>query len=148
MQLRKDTAIDLLTYSHHSSSSIDIYNKPACFGAVVLNEKTQKIITTHSDYTILATGGLCQLYSHTTNPSDSRGDGIAMAWRAGARCVNLHYIQFHPTALYHESGRFLISEVLRGEGAKLYDINRNYFMLLELHQSYLIETSSDILIYF
>ena len=122
------TAIDLLTYSHHSSSSIDVYNQPECFGAVILNKNNNKIIMIRSDYTILATGGLGQIYLHTTNPIESRGDGIAMAWRAGARCVNLHYIQFHPTALYHDSGRFLISEALRGEGAKLYDINGHQFM--------------------
>ena len=122
------TAVDLLTYSHHSVDSVDIYNKPGCFGAVILNNDTNAIIMLHADKTILATGGLGQLYLHSTNPQESRGDGIAMAWRAGARCFNLQYIQFHPTALFHESGRFLISEALRGEGAKLYDVNGKEFM--------------------
>ena len=121
-------AIDLLTSSHHSISSSDIYNNPECFGAITLNTKTKQITHIYADNTILATGGLGQVYLHTTNPTESRGDGIAMAWRAGARCVNLQYIQFHPTALYHESGRFLISETLRGEGAKLYDVNGVNFM--------------------
>jgi L-aspartate oxidase len=127
------TAIDLLTYSHHSIEYSDIYKPPACFGAVILDNLTQQAGMVYSDQTILATGGLGQLYSHTTNPIDSRGDGIAMAWRAGARCVNLHYIQFHPTALYNETGRFLISEALRGEGGKLIDINGNQFMK-DIHQ--------------
>jgi L-aspartate oxidase len=122
------TAVDLLTYSHHSISPLDIYEEPACFGAIILHHKTNQLKTIIAKNTILATGGLGQLYLHSTNPAESRGDGIAMAWRAGARCVNLHYIQFHPTALYHESGRFLISEALRGEGAKLYDINGSNFM--------------------
>ena len=126
--LTNHTAIDLLTYSHHSVASQDIYKKPACFGAVVLDNKKSKIINILSDKTILATGGLGQLYLHTTNPLESRGDGLAMAWRAGARCFNLQYIQFHPTALFHESGRFLISEAVRGEGAKLYDVNGKEFM--------------------
>ena len=125
---RNHTAIDLLTYSHHSVNAVDIYKKPACFGAIILDNINQEIIKVHSKKTILATGGLGQIYLHTTNPSESRGDGIAMAWRAGARCFNLHYIQFHPTALYHESGRFLISEALRGEGAKLIDNNGKHFM--------------------
>ena len=128
------TAIDLLTYSHHSIDSSDIYKTPSCFGAVILNNQNQQIIMMYADQTILATGGLGQLYSHTTNPLESRGDGIAMAWRAGARCVNLHYIQFHPTALFHETGRFLISEALRGEGAQLYDVHHNNFMQ-DVHNS-------------
>ena len=122
------TAVDLLTYSHHSIESADIYKKPACYGAVVLNNKSQTISMIYSDKTILATGGLGQIYLHTTNPKESRGDGIAMAWRAGARCFNLQYIQFHPTALFHKSGRFLISEALRGEGAQLIDVNGKEFM--------------------
>ena len=125
---RNHTAIDLLTYSHHSINTVDIYKKPACFGAIILDNINHEIIKIHSKNTILATGGLGQIYLHSTNPSESRGDGIAMAWRAGARCFNLHYIQFHPTALYHESGRFLISEALRGEGAKLYDNTGKPFM--------------------
>jgi len=122
------TAIDLLTLSHHSIESTDIYKKPACFGAMVLNNKTNDVIPILSSKTILATGGLGQLFLHTTNPKEATGDGIAMAWRAGARCFNLHYIQFHPTALYHPTGRFLISEALRGEGAKLVNAQGSEFM--------------------
>ena len=121
-------AIDLLTFSHHSTVSTDIYKKPACFGAMVLNNQTNQVIAILSSKTILATGGLGQLFLHTTNPKEATGDGIAMAWRAGARCFNLHYIQFHPTALYHPTGRFLISEALRGEGAKLINLQGEEFM--------------------
>jgi len=126
--LTEHTAIDLLTFSHHSTESTDIYKKPACFGAMVLNNKTNEVIPILASKTILATGGLGQLFLHTTNPKDATGDGIAMAWRAGARCFNLHYIQFHPTALYHPTGRFLISEALRGEGAKLVNAEGDEFM--------------------
>ena len=121
------TAIDLLTFSHHSTISTDIYKKPACFGAMVLNHNND-VIPILSSKTILATGGLGQLFMHTTNPKEATGDGIAMAWRAGARCFNLHYIQFHPTALYHPSGRFLISEAVRGEGGKLINAHSQEFM--------------------
>lgn len=125
--LTNHTAIDLLTFSHHSTVSTDIYKKPACFGAMVLNDK-KEVVPILSSKTILATGGLGQLFMHTTNPKEATGDGIAMAWRAGARCFNLHYIQFHPTALYHPSGRFLISEAVRGEGGKLINTNNEEFM--------------------
>ena len=125
--LTNHTAIDLLTFSHHSAVSTDIYKKPACFGAMVLNHKND-VMPILSSKTILATGGLGQLFMHTTNPKEATGDGIAMAWRAGARCFNLHYIQFHPTALYHPSGRFLISEAVRGEGGKLINANKEEFM--------------------
>ena len=126
--LTNHMAIDLLTFSHHSTESTDIYKKPACFGAMVLNNETGKVISMLASKTILATGGVGQLFLHTTNPKEATGDGIAMAWRAGARCFNLHYIQFHPTALYHPSGRFLISEAMRGEGAKLINNQGQEFM--------------------
>ncbi len=121
-------ALDLLTLSHHSRQSTDIYMKPACFGALVLDCSTGAIAPVFARSTILATGGLGQIFLHSSNPAESRGDGIAMAWRAGARCFNLQYIQFHPTTLFHESGRFLISESMRGEGALLVDKNRKEFM--------------------
>ena len=122
------TAIDLLTFSHHSTVSTDIYKKPACFGVMVLNNTNNDVFPILASKTILATGGLGQLFLHTTNPKEATGDGIAMAWRAGARCFNLHYIQFHPTALYHPAGRFLISEAVRGEGGKLVKANGQEFM--------------------
>ena len=121
-------AIDLLTFSHHSTISTDIYKKPACFGAMALNKNNNEVIAFLSSKTILATGGLGQLFLHSTNPKEATGDGIAMAWRAGARCFNLHYVQFHPTALYHPSGRFLISEALRGEGGRLVNLTGKEFM--------------------
>ena len=131
--LTEHIAIDLLTFSHHSTESTDIYKKPACFGAMVLNNKTGDVVPMLARKTILSTGGSGQLFLHTTNPKEATGDGIAMAWRAGARCFNLHYIQFHPTALYHPSGRFLISEAMRGEGAKLVNGAGKEFML-DYHQ--------------
>ena len=121
-------AIDLLTFSHHSTVSTDIYKKPACFGAIALDKNSNQVVAFLASKTILATGGLGQLFLHTTNPKEATGDGIAMAWRAGARCFNLHYIQFHPTALYHPTGRFLISEAVRGEGGRLINSQGKEFM--------------------
>ncbi len=122
------TAVDLLTTSHHSIEPLDIYRPPACLGAYVLDQASGEIFPILAKETILATGGLGHIYLHTTNPPGARGDGIAMASRAGARCINLQYVQFHPTALFHPSGRFLISESLRGEGARLVDSKGQEFM--------------------
>ncbi|TAL67783.1 MAG: L-aspartate oxidase [Bacteroidetes bacterium] len=122
------TAVDLLTLSHHSKNLLNIYDKPACFGAFVLNMNSGKVFPIYSSETILATGGLGQIYRHTTNPREQTGDGIALSWRAGARCFNLQYIQFHPTTLYNDRESFLISESMRGEGGKLIDRNGMEFM--------------------
>lgn len=126
--LTNHTAIDLLTLSHHSTNPLDIYLKPACFGAFVLNNKTKEIFPIYAQNTILATGGLGQIFINTTNPLENTGDGIALAYRAGARIFNLHYVQFHPTTYYGAKDRFLISESVRGEGGILLDHNGRRFM--------------------
>ncbi len=123
------TAVDLLTLSHHSRRPLDIYEPPTCVGAYVFLRNDRKVQTFLARETVLASGGLGQLFLHTTNPRGARGDGIAMAYRAGARLLNLEYVQFHPTALYHETApRFLISESVRGEGGRLIRRDGSEFM--------------------
>jgi len=126
--MRELTAVDLLTISHHSEDPVDVYKPSACFGVYALDQSSGKIIPIFARETILATGGLGRLYLHSTNPPGARGDGLAMAYRAGARAVNLQYVQFHPTTLLHGDGSFLISEALRGEGARLVDKKGHQFM--------------------
>jgi L-aspartate oxidase len=123
------TAIDLLTLSHHSRNPIDIYAPPTCVGAYVFDHASRQVEPLLAKETILATGGLGRIFLHTTNPAGACGDGVAMAYRAGARCLNMQFVQFHPTTLYHSGERFLLSESLRGEGAKLVDENGREFMV-------------------
>jgi L-aspartate oxidase len=122
------TAVDLLTVSHHSLEPTDVYRLLTCVGAYVLDRRSEKIYSLLAKETILATGGLGSVFLHTTNPPGARGDGIAMAYRAGARCMNMQYIQFHPTALLAPDGCFLISETVRGEGGRLVDRHGREFM--------------------
>lgn len=126
--LKNQTVVDLLTLSHHSTNSLDIYKKPACFGAYVIDNTSSKLYPIFANETILALGGVGQIYLHTTNPQESTGDGIGVAWRAGARCFNLQFIQFHPTTFYNQHDRFLISEAVRGEGGVLIDKSGKDFM--------------------
>jgi L-aspartate oxidase len=122
------TAIDLLTLSHHSKNPIDVYAEPTCVGAYIFNQATSQVETHMARETILATGGLGRIFLHTSNPPGSCGDGVAMAYRAGARCLNMQFVQFHPTTLFVGEERFLLSESLRGEGARLVDANGREFM--------------------
>jgi len=123
------TAIDLLTYPHHSINIDRLYEEPATIGAYVLDQSSDKVMRIFAKKVIMASGGLSSIYLHSTNPHDVVGNGVAMAYRAGARLANLEYIQFHPTSLYHkEADSFLISEAVRGEGAKLMNRKGDYFM--------------------
>ncbi len=122
-------AVDLLNVSQHGANRLDIYRPPHCVGAYILNKESGDILTVAAQQTVLATGGLGRVYLHTTNPINARGDGLAMAYRIGARLLNLEYIQFHPTTLYHrDANSFLISESLRGEGARLVNKDGDTFM--------------------
>lgn len=124
------TAVDLITLAHHSRNPLHIYEPSTCVGAYVFAQKEKEVYPVLAKYTILATGGLGSLYLHTSNPSTRiRGDGYAMAYRAGARIMNMEYVQFHPTTLFSTNEeRFLITEALRGEGALLRNKRGEAFM--------------------
>lgn len=116
--LENHIAIDLLIESKVKKT---LLTHDKCYGAYILDEITGDVKTFVSKFTVLATGGGGQVYLHTTNPSIATGDGVAMAYRAGAKIMNMEFFQFHPTALYqtNEERAFLISEAVRGEGGIL-----------------------------
>ncbi len=113
-------AIDLLTLSHNTGDPVDRYQPLTCFGAYVLDGASGKPVAIVARKTVLATGGLGQIFQHSTNRQGSVGHGMAMAYRVGARLIDLEYVQFHPTVFYAANApHFLITEALRGEGAVL-----------------------------
>jgi L-aspartate oxidase len=134
--LQNHIAIDLIT--EHQTQDPDYSKGIHCWGAYILDIKKNVIKTILSKVTMLSTGGCGQVYLHSSNPAIATGDGIAMAYRAGAKIANLEFMQFHPTTVYHpQANSFLISEAVRGYGAILRDkkgckFMHNYHSLKEL----------------
>jgi L-aspartate oxidase len=121
--LEGHTAIDLITLAKYGGPEV-------CAGAYVLDETTGRVETILARAVILASGGAGKVYLYTTNPDVATGDGVAMAYRAGAEIANMEFYQFHPTCLYHpQARRFLLTEALRGEGAVLRRLDGSAFML-------------------
>ena len=117
-------------YENTLAIELLVNSEKECRGLVVFNELTGEYETIYASVVILATGGIGQLYKYTTNPIGATGDGIALAYNAGAVLQDMEFVQFHPTALAidGEENRFLISEAVRGEGAKLVDADGVEFM--------------------
>jgi L-aspartate oxidase len=115
-------AVDLLTLSHNAADPSARYEPLTCFGCYCLDVATGEVVAFIARKTVLATGGLGGIFQYTTNEPGSVGNGIAMAYRVGARLIDLEYVQFHPTVHMPAGARpFLISEALRGEGAVITD---------------------------
>ncbi|MFP3982192.1 MAG: L-aspartate oxidase [Desulfurivibrionaceae bacterium] len=126
--LENHLAVDLLIASRAGVLPTGS-TRDKCLGAFVLDRSDNTISSYQAKVTVLCTGGSGKVYLYTTNPDIATGDGITMAWRAGARIANLEFVQFHPTCLYHPLAKnFLISEAVRGEGGRLIDQRGNSFM--------------------
>lgn len=126
--LENHLAIDLLIGSKTGIGQVTAGFSDRCLGAYVL-APDGAISTYQARVTVLCTGGAGKVYLYTTNPDIATGDGVAMAYRAGARVANLEFVQFHPTCLFHPQAKnFLISEAVRGEGGRLIDEQGHAFM--------------------
>ncbi len=122
-------ALELIT-EHHLDREVTRHDQDInCYGAYVFDTRSDKVEVVLAKATLIATGGLGEVYLHSTNPSIATGDGIAMAYRAKARVANMEFMQFHPTTLnVPEANSFLISEAVRGKGGILRDRNGYAFM--------------------
>ncbi len=123
-------AVEIITQHHLGKIVTRRTPDITCYGAYVLDLNTNKVDTFLSKVTVMATGGIGQVYTTTTNPAVATGDGIAMVYRAKGTVKDMEFIQFHPTALYHPGDRpsFLITEAMRGYGAVLRTLDGKEFM--------------------
>jgi L-aspartate oxidase len=123
-------AIDLIVECHLLKRGLlTTQRQERCWGAYVLDIEGNRILTYLARDTLLCTGGAGKVYVYTSNPDVATGDGVAMAYRAGADIANMEFVQFHPTCLYHPHAKnFLISEAVRGEGGRLIDKRGHAFM--------------------
>lgn len=127
-RIKENTEVTI--YEENLAVELLVNSQNKCKGLITYNTVLNEYEAVYSSATILACGGLGQLFKYTTNPSVATGDGIALAYNAGAKIRDLEFIQFHPTALAIDKGenRFLISEAVRGEGAKLINSKGEEFM--------------------
>lgn len=121
---------DISVYENTMAIELMLDNNKDCQGVIIYNEQTKEYEAVHSPAVVLCTGGMGQLYKYTSNPDVATGDGVALAYLAGAEIQDIEFIQFHPTTLVlpDTTERFLISEAVRGEGAKLVHKDGTRFM--------------------
>jgi L-aspartate oxidase len=131
IRIFEDHLVMDLVIQHHSlkAGTVTLQHQDICRGAYVLDILQEEIHTFLAHAVLLCTGGAGKVYLYTSNPDVATGDGLAIAYRAGARLANLEFVQFHPTCLYHPQAKnFLISEAVRGEGGRLIDRRGRAFM--------------------